>query len=218
MLENAIFITEKENIKGNNKFDSYRYYVVGLNIGDENYTAKLTIGVKNGKIYYDHSLTKIEKSSLIKSIDSLTSEFANNSTAPIINDKRLLEILQGDSSKVVDENGEPLVVHHGTENGGHYEFEPENYANSEPVTWFDDNKKVAYEYARNWESETFDKNEGSQIYSCFLNMRNPIIIEANGKNYMDIQFYNSKKITHRQTLILRIRLFYCYVLQNPILL
>ncbi len=115
MLENAIFITEKENIKGNNKFDSYRYYVVGLNIGDENYTAKLTIGLKNGKIYYDHSLTKIEKSSLIKSIDSLTSEFANNSTAPIINDKRLLEILQGDSSKVVDENGEPLVVHHGTE-------------------------------------------------------------------------------------------------------
>ena len=41
-----------------------------------------------------------------------------------------------------------------------------------------------------------------------------------GKEKADeyIQFYNRKKITHRQTLILRIRLSYCYVLQKPILL
>jgi hypothetical protein len=31
-----------------------------------------------------------------------------------INDKRLLKILQANSSKVVDENGEPQVVYHGT--------------------------------------------------------------------------------------------------------
>ena len=39
------------------------------------------------------------------------------------------------SSKVVDENGEPLVVHHGTEKGGHNEFNPDMYARSESVTW-----------------------------------------------------------------------------------
>jgi hypothetical protein len=40
--------------------------VTGLKIGNVDYTARLTIGVKNGKYYYDHYLTKIEKGNLIK--------------------------------------------------------------------------------------------------------------------------------------------------------
>ncbi len=155
--------------------------------GTENYTAKLTVGVKNGKIYYDHSLTEIEKSSLIRSINSLSSEFASNNTAPISNDRRIIEILQDNTSKIIDENGEPLVVYHGTEYGGHHTFNAEEYAKSEPVTWFVDNEKVAYEYARNWESEKFDKEEGSHIYSCFLNIKNPVVLEANGKDYNSME-------------------------------
>ncbi len=45
------------------------------------------------KTYYDPSLTEIEKSSLIRSINSLSSEFASNNTAPISNDRRIIEIL-----------------------------------------------------------------------------------------------------------------------------
>lgn len=41
MLESAIFLNEEKNTKGNDKFDSYRYYAVGLNIDGVDYTAKL---------------------------------------------------------------------------------------------------------------------------------------------------------------------------------
>ena len=46
MIENAIFIDELPNEKGNGKYDSYRYYVCGLKIGGADYTAKITVGVK----------------------------------------------------------------------------------------------------------------------------------------------------------------------------
>ncbi len=54
MIENATFIEEQSNHKNNDKYDSYRYYVVGLKIGGVDYTARLVVGVKNGKTYYDH--------------------------------------------------------------------------------------------------------------------------------------------------------------------
>ena len=60
MIENAIFIDEDTNTKSVTGFDSYRYYVTGINIGGEDYTAKIVVGVKNGEIYYDHALTQIE--------------------------------------------------------------------------------------------------------------------------------------------------------------
>ena len=75
LLENAIFIEERPNEKGNDKYDSYRYYAVGLKIGNEDFTARLTIGVKGGEYYYDHYLTDIEKGKLL---DQLHEQAASN--------------------------------------------------------------------------------------------------------------------------------------------
>lgn len=99
MLENAVFLGEEANTKGNRKFDSYRYYAVGLNIDGVDYTAKIVIGVKQGKKYYDHRLTQLEKSTLIDMINQPASGFTtaeNASLPPYANgkDKRLLSILQ----------------------------------------------------------------------------------------------------------------------------
>ena len=82
--------------KGINVFDSYCYYVVGPNIGDVDYTAKLVVGVKNGETYYDHSLAEIEKSALIDGIDEISSSFTNNKSTPVpdIKDKRFILIRQ----------------------------------------------------------------------------------------------------------------------------
>ena len=115
LIENAIFIDELPNEKGNGKYDSYRYYVCGLKIGGVDYTVKVTIGVKQGKRYYDHSLTEIEKGNLIE----IANGFTTTGGAPVpssaeYKDRRLVSILQTNSSKVVDENGEPMVVYHGT--------------------------------------------------------------------------------------------------------
>lgn len=71
---------------------------------DEDYTAKLVIGVKNGETYYDHALTKIEKNNLLRSIDEIKRPFASKETTDDesqafdflseCKDKRLISILQ----------------------------------------------------------------------------------------------------------------------------
>ena len=104
MIREAIYIEEESNEKDKTGFDSFRYYVVGLRINNEDYTAKLVIGVKNGETYYDHALTKMEKNNLLRSIDEIKRPFASKETTDdesqafdILSeckDKRLISILQ----------------------------------------------------------------------------------------------------------------------------
>jgi hypothetical protein len=88
---------------------------VGLKIDGEDYTARLTIGVKGGKSYYDHYLTEIEKGNLIKAARGFkpTGDLPYPSYAEG-KDTMLSSIMQVNSSKVLDENGEPMIVYHGT--------------------------------------------------------------------------------------------------------
>ena len=116
MLKESIFIDEIPNAKDHDKYDSYRYYVCGLKIDEQDYTAKIVVGVKGDKKYYDHRLTQIEKGALIDNLNGLSNSVAENQNADVSigKDTRLHELLQADASKVVDGNGEPLVVYHGT--------------------------------------------------------------------------------------------------------
>ena len=41
------------------------------------YTVKLVVGVKNGYTYYDHAITPIEKTKLLRSIDEIKRPFAS---------------------------------------------------------------------------------------------------------------------------------------------
>ena len=72
LISNAIFIEERPPYKEGAQYDSYRYYVTGLKINGEDYTVRMTIGVKNGKYYYDHYLTNIEKGNLIEIAQGFT--------------------------------------------------------------------------------------------------------------------------------------------------
>ena len=104
LIENAVFVEEEPNSKANNGFDSYRYYVAGLNMAGADYTVKMAVGVKNGETYYDHSLTEIEKSNLINRIDEISSSFTDNKIAiSDLKDKRLVSILQTDEEENEDE-------------------------------------------------------------------------------------------------------------------
>lgn len=113
MIEQSVFIDELQNTKDHDKYDSYRYYVCGLKIGDEDYTAKIVVEVKDGNRYYDHRLTEIEKGTLIDNLNGLTNSVAENQNASVsgVKDNRLISILQTDASKIVDENGEPRVLY-----------------------------------------------------------------------------------------------------------
>lgn len=100
MLEESIFIEEIKNEKGSGKFDSYRYYVVGLKLDGVDYTAKLVVGVKGGDAYYDHALTEIEKSDILNQIDLVNAQVYDENTAlSDIKDKRLISILQTNSKE-----------------------------------------------------------------------------------------------------------------------
>lgn len=118
MLEQSVFITEEKAEKPNAQYPTYRYYVAGLKIGGVDYTAKLTIGVdENGNKYYDHALTEIEKGKLLDQINDqavdngfMSTGAEPNPSVTIGKDTKLVSILQVNSSKVVDENGEPQVI------------------------------------------------------------------------------------------------------------
>ena len=62
-------------------------------------------------------MTEIEKNSLIGLTDGVKADVSGNETANFTGkDKRLVSTFQTNSSKIVDENGEPKVVYHGTPN------------------------------------------------------------------------------------------------------
>ena len=78
------------------------------------------------------------------------------------------------ASKVVDENGEPLVVYHGTAQYGFQEFK-----GNKPI-FFSDSKGTADSYQ--------DKADGQSkgTYGVFLNSRNIEKIDANGSDFASI--------------------------------
>ena len=104
LIRHSIFVAEERNEKDKNDYDSFRYYVVGLVIGGVDYTVKLVVGVKNGYTYYDHAITPIEKTKLLRSIDEIKRPFASKESADdgepvsdvlsVCKDKRLISILQ----------------------------------------------------------------------------------------------------------------------------
>ena len=86
-------------------------------------------------------------------------------------------------SKVVDENGEPLVVYHGTPEGGFSEFDLSKSGKSgDPGLrgkgfYFADSKYLAERYKdapRNTKQE-----QAGQVYEVYLNIKNPYDAKAN---------------------------------------
>ena len=164
MIENAIFISEDVNSKEKTGFDNYRYYVVGLRMGSTDYTAKLVVGIKNGAAYYDHALTEIEKNSLLESIDPINTGFANKEAVVSgIKDKRLVSILQTNSSKVVDENGEPRVVYRGSPKkmGTVFEY-GHNFYGGNNGFWFTSSPSAAKDYS--FDDVTGEYGEIKSVY------------------------------------------------------
>ena len=104
LIRHSIFVAEERNEKDKNDYDSFRYYVVGMVIGGVDYTVKLVVGVKNGYTYYDHAITPIEKTKLLRSIDEIKRPFASKESTDdgepvsdvlsVCKDKRLISILQ----------------------------------------------------------------------------------------------------------------------------
>jgi hypothetical protein len=91
------------------------------------------------------------------------------------------------ASKVVDENGEPLVVYHGTSNGKFYEFSKKKLGQNFDVStlgfYFTNGlepniKKGIFYGSTAGEYSRLNPNGTPSIFEVFLNVKNPININA----------------------------------------
>ena len=102
------------------------------------------------------------------------------------------------SSKVVDKDGKPLAVYHGSPNG---KFDILKFSYEEGGIYFSDNKSVSESYFINyddpsvnpkyslpWDIEYENLVPSNEIYECYLNMRNPLIIDAKNKHWNEVPF------------------------------
>jgi len=88
------------------------------------------------------------------------------------------------ASKVVDENGEPLVVYHGTKDK-FFVFDLIHFGKTDmgffgKGFYFTPNKETAETYASisEWDRINDTYNVDGIVLSCFLNLKNPIIIST----------------------------------------
>ena len=192
MIEHSVFIDEISNSKDNDKYDSYRYYVCGLKIDGMDYTAKIVVGVKGDRKYYDHRLTEIEKGKLIDNLNGLSNSVAENQNAPISvgKDTKLVSLLQTNSSKVVDENGEPAMVQHWTPN----EFTVFDVNRLGSNSGDDGVYGNGFYFGKPMEKSIY----GDKKISAFLDLKNPLYIpkHARGEQYRDsiIRMFDKKEM------------------------
>ena len=89
------------------------------------------------------------------------------------------------NSVVVDDNGNLLPVYHGTPDGGFTIFNPRlSYVSDTPsvANWFTTNLDIVNKYYN------VDNSIGGskQIYKCYINLEHPLIIDANGDSWNEI--------------------------------
>lgn len=213
IIENSVYIDTQDNtdLFKNPGVREYQYYVCGLKIGSEDYTVRATIAVDNkGDRYYDHKLTQVEKGKLLDLIENqaalnngfgATPDTKSTTTFSGYKDTNLISLLQNDSSKVVDENGEPLVVYHGTNNDKTiriWDDKTKTYdTRHEPFTVF----KRVNEGEKN-RGHFFNSNAdnaggyGYNTYDVFLSLKHPLVIDAHGDNYSGVKHRGEEKDTY----------------------
>ena len=118
IIEKSIYISSQKNedTKKHPNIERYEYYLCGLKIENKDYTVKAVVAkTLDGKRYYDHKLTDIEKGQLIESLKkysvqkssvSITTQTPDNERFQL-KDKRLYQICQCPQSIYLDEKLEP---------------------------------------------------------------------------------------------------------------
>lgn len=197
IIKNSIFVYAEENQKSKNTFDYYEYYLTDISVDSKNYVVKSAVGVRNGRRYYTFNLSEIkDKGAFIDSrpvSDIQPGRPTSQGSLPDIKDTRLLSILQADSSKVVDENGEPLVVYHGSKWAGgpirEFDINPAYGA-----MYLSSSKEVAESYIPESlnEANVDDLYPGTPelqpVFSLYANARNPLFADAKGESWRSVEF------------------------------
>jgi hypothetical protein len=99
-------------------------------------------------------------------------------------DTRLSSIMQVNSSKVLDENGEPMVMHHGTQLQEYYY--KDGYPYTRRIPRFNEFQSWKGYFTPNEEAASTFANGESGMYHTYIAMHNPLEIDAKGADWDEI--------------------------------
>ena len=205
MLEKAKWIKDEADKRF--KADYVSKFELPVKIDGKEYRVVMIIKhYGEDKNYYDHRLTKFEELperglTPHKAENPLVSNSSKDNNTPqsdksqAVNSEQSAVSREPDiklsintpefkewfgNSKVVDENGEPLVVYHGTDKD--FSVFEEGYGKGfkERGIFFSDSKAVAETYGE------------TKLKSVYLSIKNPLIIDANGNHWLNILFEGKK--------------------------
>ena len=189
IITDGRIVSTNENWKGRN-YDSYTF-AAPVKIGTETYVGVVVVTRGKGKNenrFYLHEVV-LQKSLQDRSVKTGTE--ADSHHGDIAKVLKNIVSASDDVSKVVDENGEPLVVYHGTRgknaDGTRFTRFKDGY-----ILFFTDNTAVANVYG----GMSNEREEWrGVVYDVFLNMRNPLVVEARGSSWNNISFNGRKADT-----------------------
>lgn len=184
VIENGFIFNRESNWKGRG-YDT-AVIVAPIKIGGESYTCEVV--VKKSDKRNSFYLHEVEIKETLEDMFKTTTEGAISQASKLIIGKHIAEVKEN-VSKVVDENGEPMVMYHGTEwnplaeKSGNAAFKDESY--------FTDKKDYANRY----------KKDG-KIYEFYLNLKKPFDTRnSKEKEIFEREFYrkwgNGAPLTER---------------------
>ena len=163
------FIFNRENNWKERGWDT-AVIVAPVRLGEDDYICEVVAKKVRGKQrFYLHEVE------IKKTLDGVFKSVANNGNASqvsrLIIGKHIAEV-KGNVSKVVDENGEPMVVYHGTPKFDRFNiFKKGSGGYLGPAIYFTNLKAYAQKYENKW-------GEGGNLYDVFLSLRNPLVVKS----------------------------------------
>ncbi len=106
------------------------------------------------------------------------------------------------NSKVVDENGKPLVVYHGTKQGDFSSFDKSkigaqtDYGYRGRGFYFTPQQELAAMYSRDWQKFKQVPNENGRVMPVYLSVQNPYIIKSKDAHNM-LSKFESESFTRK---------------------
>ncbi|MDR1973724.1 MAG: hypothetical protein LBQ31_03510 [Bacteroidales bacterium] len=129
--------------------------------------------------YYDHALTQIEKGKLLDELDRITSPSSHQGVKPDHKDNRLFSILQVNSSKIVDEDGEPMKAPNGKK------------SNLNEREWLQVRTNKFKEWFGDWEKAA-EIASGLNILQSFVSGKTGLLGNVNNAQIGSINVYSGK--------------------------
>lgn len=163
------FIFNRENNWKERGWDT-AVIVAPIKLGVDDYICEVIAKKVRGKQrFYLHEVE------IKKTLDGVFKSVANNGNASqvskLIIGKHIAEV-KGNVSKVVDENGEPLAVYHGTPKFDRFSiFKKGSGGYLGPAIYFTNLKAYAQKYENKW-------GDGGNLYDVFISLKRPLIVKS----------------------------------------